>query len=321
MGKNLGKVLTGTSGYSMGESMGLWGSKDKAPTAPDMIKLAQMTSNSNKITDGSVYGNVGWTLRPGADPNNPQAGDWTRSSTLSSGQQSLYDQGVANKLATGQAVEGMASDLGNTQTVADALYGRATQFLQPQFDRDQASLETQLQNQGLTAGSEAYGNALGDFNRNKSQTYESAAFDAIRGADAAQSSNASRIAQLLAATQETSPQGSALGGGVDFTGAANANYKNQLDSYNADQAQKAQQQQQMMQMAQLGLMAFSDPRLKTAVTLVGSQAGLNVYEYTIFGQRERGFMSDEVRKLYPTAVYTPAGGYDMVDYAQLGGRP
>jgi hypothetical protein len=304
----------------VGKALGLFGT-EQAPTAPDMARLAQMTSNSNKLTDTNPYGTTGWSLRPGADPNNPQAGDWVRSTALSTGQQSLYDQGVANKLTTGLAAGQMAAGLGDTQTMADALYGRATQFLQPQFDRDQASLETKLQNQGLTQGSEAYNNALGDFNRNKSQTYESAAMDAIKGSDTAQSNATSRIAQLLAATQETVPQSTALGGGVDYTGAANANYKNQLDSYNADQAQKAQQQQQMMQMAQLGLMAFSDRRLKSDVERVGEQSGLPVYEYTIFNRRERGFMADEVQACYPEAVFPHSSGYLMVDYAQLGGRP
>ena len=46
--------------------------------------------------------------------------------------------------------------------VEDALMGRMNR----QFDRDRAALETRLANQGITPGSEAYQNAMGDLERN-----------------------------------------------------------------------------------------------------------------------------------------------------------
>ena len=46
---------------------------------------------------------------------------------------------------------------------ADALYQR----MQPQFDRDQAALDTRLANQGIAIGSEAYGSAQDDIGRQR----------------------------------------------------------------------------------------------------------------------------------------------------------
>jgi hypothetical protein len=69
-------------------------------------------------------------------------------------------------------------------------------------------------------------------------------------------------------------------------------------------------------------MAFgSDRRLKTNIVRVGTRRdGLGIYEfdYVWGGPRMTGVMADEVRAKYPGAVLT-AGGYDMVDYGQLGG--
>jgi hypothetical protein len=65
--------------------------------------------------------------------------------------------------------------------------------------------------------------------------------------------------------------------------------------------------------------AMSDRRLKTDVQRVGTTpAGLPIYEYTIFGKRERGVMADEAEVMFPAAVHTHLSGYKMVDYARIG---
>lgn len=67
----------------------------------------------------------------------------------------------------------------------------------------------------------------------------------------------------------------------------------------------------------------SDPRLKENVQLVGKddRTGLNLYEFNYIdqpGDRYRGVMADEVRKVRPDAVVQDKEGYMMVNYTRLG---
>ena len=73
------------------------------------------------------------------------------------------------------------------QQAVDALYEANTQYLNPQFAQSQAKMESQLANQGITRGSEAYNNAMSNFNNQKQQAYTDARNQAIgQGTAAAQ---------------------------------------------------------------------------------------------------------------------------------------
>lgn len=61
----------------------------------------------------------------------------------------------------------------------NAAYAAQTQYLNPQFSQEQTSLESQLANQGLTPGSQAYTNAMTNFNNAKQQAYSNAANESI----------------------------------------------------------------------------------------------------------------------------------------------
>lgn len=74
--------------------------------------------------------------------------------------------------------------LGN---VENALYSRATARLDPQWGTRQSQLETQLTNQGLRPGTEAWTNAMRDFNFGRNDAYSSAMNDAIAAGGAEQS--------------------------------------------------------------------------------------------------------------------------------------
>ena len=74
-----------------------------------------------------------------------------------------------------------------TQGTTDALYEANKQYLDPQFAQAQSKLESQLANQGITRGSEAYNNAMLNFNNQKQQAYTDARNQAIgQGTAAAQ---------------------------------------------------------------------------------------------------------------------------------------
>lgn len=63
---------------------------------------------------------------------------------------------------------------------------------------------------------------------------------------------------------------------------------------------------------------FSDRRLKSNIEKVGElEDGLGVYEYDIFGERQRGVMADEVEQLRPWALGPEVAGYRTVRYGDL----
>lgn len=232
------------------------GKSSKAPDSPDYKGAAIATANSNKSNTGNQYGTGTWQLRPGADPENPQAGDWTQLTTLSPEQQALYNQNTANKTAAAASLSGMVGDLGGRQAVADALYKRSTRYMDQNFGDQENALVTSLQNKGLTEGSEAYDRALRNFRQTRDQAYESAANDAVLNADTSQNNAVTRIAQLLSATKETNPSGASVGGGADFSSALGGTYNAALGAANVENQQNAQNTNTAMSAAMVAAMYF-----------------------------------------------------------------
>lgn len=71
-----------------------------------------------------------------------------------------------------------------------------------------------------------------------------------------------------------------------------------------------------------GAFGLSDPRFKRNAKVVGKgYKGLSIYEYKLGNRTERGYMADEVMEVEPEAVVHGPGGYMMLNYAKLGGRP
>ena len=185
-----------------------------APKTPNYAAAAQATADSNKaaaLTTGALNrptqitptGSQTWSLKPGADPNNPQPGDWIATTSYSPEQQKLYEgqtaaqQGLvdtANVGVGGLAGLGVGQGLGEVapsftgdvsktadqfsadrQAISDALYANQTKYLGDQFARDDENLRSQLLSRGLTEGSAAYDNALRDQQRTQNDAYGTAA--------------------------------------------------------------------------------------------------------------------------------------------------
>jgi len=66
--------------------------------------------------------------------------------------------------------------------------------------------------------------------------------------------------------------------------------------------------------------APSDRRLKSNVVRIGTHPlGIGVYEYDIWGLRQRGVMADEVMSVMPEAIEMHKDGYMAVRYDMIGG--
>ena len=80
--------------------------KSKAPPPPDYEAAAvaqgqankdtaKFNAGANRVTQIAPQGSSTWTIRPGADLDNPQPGDYIQTTQLSPEQQSIYDQTAA----------------------------------------------------------------------------------------------------------------------------------------------------------------------------------------------------------------------------------
>lgn len=105
-------------------------------------------------------------------------------------------------------------------------------------------------------------------------------------------------------------------GGADYSGAARNQYNAGMDAYNAKQSQMQGMMSGLGGLASTAMM-FSDRRLKTNVVRVGTHPlGVGVYDYDIFGQRQRGVMAQELVKVAPRLV-GERDGFLTVDYRGL----
>lgn len=305
------------------ESLGGMFGKQDSPESPDLTKAAMQTTNVSRFNESGPFGSVEWTLRPGADPNNPQLGDYVRKTTLSPEQQKLYDTEVQGQLGAGQAVTDQLSGLsGGSKAVADAIYGKQTQYLDQNFGDQTKALETQLQNQGLAPGSEAYDRELRNLRQTQQGAYTTAANNAAIGSESAQTNAVSRVASLLAAAKGTQPTSLNTGTTPDLASALMQKYQADLGGTNAANAQTSANMGTAASLAAAAMYAFSDRRLKSNIRRIGTSSnGLSVYEYTIGGKSERGYMADEVASVYPDSVRAHPSGYLMVNYSDIGGRP
>lgn len=232
--------------------------KSSAPEAPDYTGQAIAQSNAGKYNEVTPQGNVGWALRPGADPKNPQPGDYIRTTTLSPEQQQLYNTNVGTQLQAGLAGQQMLGDLGNSQQAQDAAYRKATRYYDTNFGRDENALRTQLLNSGLAEGSEAYKNSMNEFNQRKDSAYADAADRALATGEQSQNSAVARLANILALSRGQNPGSSnAAGGqGTDLLAAANNQYQAQLGGVNAENANVASRNGAIGSMAMAAAMYF-----------------------------------------------------------------
>jgi hypothetical protein len=82
------------------------------------------------------------------------------------------------RVGTGD-LPGISTDFsGDAQRGADAAYSGATQFMDKDFTRDNAALESKLVSQGFSPGTEAYDNEMEKQKRGQNATRENAAFAA-----------------------------------------------------------------------------------------------------------------------------------------------
>jgi hypothetical protein len=307
------------------------GKGGEAPAVPDFMGAVDAQANAsrditreqtqaNRPNQYGPFGSTTWQQGPD--------GQWTQNVSLAgplagaaSGYQNLMAQQAGQPLPDGSAAR--------DQAISSA-YGQAASRLDPQWNSRSQALESQLANQGLTVGSEAYTNAQRDFNLGRNDAYSSAMANAIgQGTQAGnaifqQGMQSRQIpGQVLGQLQGLSgAPGFATAGASqtpNYLGAANAGYQGGLQQYGIDQASKNSMMSGLAGMGGMAVMA-SDERLKTNIVRSSLEVipgvPLATWEWKS-GGKARGVIAQDLEKVRPDLVITDADGIRFVNYAGL----
>ncbi len=354
----------------------------KAPKAPDPNQVSQAQTESNQQTaayeNAMSHGNVSTpfgsqTFTGRVDPKTG-ATIYDQQIQLSPEQQQLYQQQNQQDLALGNVSQGMltqvgdaysqpfstagmpqmygADDLeGSRKEVSDALYRRQAAYLDPQYQQRDTAMRTRMANQGITEGSEAWNNAVDEFERARAfedgQARDSsiaAGLDEMRGLSDISTRNRNMAMSealterampmnefnaLRTASQVDVPQfqnpGTPNIQPTDVSGNQWNSYNSALNVWNTRAAQNGNFMSGLMNLGgQLGSawIGASDERVKDDIEPVGEltpDIGLYEYEYAGDPEHERhvGVMAQEVEQVDPDAVLTGPDGVKRVDYARV----
>lgn len=199
------------------------------------------------------------------------------------------------------------------QEVENATFNRAMNLLQPGFEQQSRDFQQSMADRGLPVGGRAYDSEFANIQRSQNKAREDAALSAVlAGKDVASRERGQRFNELASIlgqnqTTPTSP--------IDVTGAANMAMNNNMANAQARQGKKSSATNAGATLGAAYMM--SDPRVKENAVIVGEfMPGINIWEFNYIGDTDRrtGFMSNEVKKIFPEAVVTRDDGYEMVNY-------
>lgn len=345
---------------------GKGGGGGSAPSYPDPQTVANATTQTNEQTAAynkalnlNNYSNPFGSQQSTQIGTDPNTGAPIYNTTTSANPQLQYQlnnllgQTMDSQNVNSNARAGLAnlsSSLNPAiaqqaqQQGQNAAYAAQTQYLDPQFSQQKESLDASLANSGLTPGSEAYNNAMTNYNNTKQQAYSNAANQAVLtgsqigtqnfqnqlsgiqtqsgligqqiGLGQLPYSNLQSIASMIPGYSGT---GQSSASPADIAGLYNNQYQSQLAGYNAGQASSNNFTSGLFGLGSSALMGYmmSDRRAKRDIRRVGTfPNGLPVYTYRYIGDDllHLGFMADEVRKVAPHAVLRGADGFDRVNY-------
>jgi hypothetical protein len=233
--------------------------------------------------------------------------------------------------------------VGNVNELQDKAYQAQTSRLDPQWQMREDQERTRLANQGLSAGGEAYTNAMRDFNSARNDAYQQARLAAASQAPALlqqelaiRNQPLTEVNALRTGSQPNIPQfqpfSTASVGAAPIMQGAMAQGQAAQNAYNA---QVAGDNAMMSGLFGIGgsvagalpwgswfpaAATVSDRRLKRDIKKIGDHPkGFGVYEYRYLWDDALhvGVMADEVEKVIPEAV-TEVNGYKAVYYGALG---
>lgn len=192
---------------------GVFGGGPDTPQPPDYLAAAKQTGDSSiqtailnamigRVNQSGPYGSQTWNQNgmihipgvggaPGFDIPN-----FSSSTNLSPEGKQLFDADTNSKLGLANLEQGMLPGVADSMSapldfsglpgdyntgVADAMYSRATRYLDPQWDEGQRNLDTKLANSGFSRQNEGYGAEQNKFQLQRDAAYGGARDTAIAG--------------------------------------------------------------------------------------------------------------------------------------------
>lgn len=354
------------------------------PAPPDYRGAAEETAESNQMAMDKAtwanrpdqytpFGSTTWEASAGVDPSTGKPiTSWEQYTNLNPESQRALDAqlGLSTSKAelAGSLTGRMEDEFGQPldysglpdwagplgsgdearQSAEDAIYGRSTSRLDPQWEQRTGQLEAKLAAQGLRPGDKAYDQAMSNNEMARTDAYQQAQYGSIMGGGqeasrqqgmdltAGNFQNTGRQAQLVEMMQQRGMSlneinaimsGEQVGmpsmpgfnatqsaGGTDYSGAAKDIYSADMDQFTADQAMWNSLMQGAGMGAQAGMM-MSDRRLKRNIKQLGTFLGYPwyIFEY-VWGEWAVGVMADEVNE---DAVIMLPNGFAAVDYTRI----
>jgi hypothetical protein len=207
-------------------------SAPKPPPGPDINQLVKTQADVNRVDQFSPFGSSVFS-----GPNKT-----TQTTTLAPGQQQLFD--LATQLGGQLPSQPFSFDFDRAGT-ENAVFQRGLNLLNPEFERQERSLEQRLANQGLPTGSEAFNDEFTRFQSGRDTALENLAFRSVEAGGAEESRALSN--QLLGRQQPLSEIGGLLSlirapgaqpSQVDVLGPAQLQQNAQLAAFNAQNQQQ-----------------------------------------------------------------------------------
>lgn len=232
-----------------------------APAAPDPNataaaqakynrEAAQSQAQINMVNQSTPYGSLTYKQSGTAADGTPM---YTATTELSPDMKSLYDNMIGTQKTLGStagnlaaAIQSMYSQPFNTnQAVEDKIVALGKSRLDPQIAQQRAALETQLTNQGVTQGSEAWNTAIKNFTQNSgdqyNQLYLTGSQQALAQALAERQLPLSELQQMLGMSSPTNPTFTSTPqeqiAAPNYQGMVSENYANQVKQQEIAQSQ------------------------------------------------------------------------------------
>jgi Chaperone of endosialidase len=316
-----------------------------APAPPDPVATAeaQQTLNentakyqaeTNNVNQTTPYGSLSYE-QTGTNPDGSPI--FSANTTLNPAEQQLFNNTVSTQNTVGQDAGTLAKNLGSSLTSApnlstsaltNEMLGWQENYMEPWFNQQTSNLNSQLANQGITQGSQAWQNAQLGNTEGQAGTIENAmAQDESQAYNQALQTYQAPIQTLGTLLGEGQP--ASVNQGLVQTPQEQIQPANEEALVQQDYQSQLQNYQNTMSglfsipsallggWARAGFGMPSDRRLKRDISQIGAMAdGTPIYRFRYLNDNRMqiGLMAQDIAETVPEAVAFDDRGFMMVDY-------
>lgn len=218
---------------------------------------AQQAVQANRVNQVTPYGNLNYTQSVDAN-GNPT---WTATQSLTPELQNLANTSISNLTS---AQQNPLFGINPGETYSNAILRR----LQPQMAQQAEGIKSDLANQGIVPGTQAYENAMRTFNQQQNDLLTSAQIQGMNTGLQAQSllgSQAGQIKNLTTPNYINAPQQAAVAG-PDYMGALQTQTNANIAAQNAALGQATNQTAGLYGLGSAGILGLAaNPGLVSSI--------------------------------------------------------